>query len=405
MLKQHYDKVLIACCFLFIFTNVGLASTAFSVHQPFIVALEGVGDTGGSLILSTRTLTSLVVMLFVDKYYHFLDVRKGVFIACMFTAGGFFVYSLANTLSLFIAGAIVLGAGYGLGGMVAMTYLANRWFTSGIGGVVGFASMGSGLASIVIPLIIVRVIEASSLSVAFRVEATIAACVGLVVVLLLRNRPSDLGMRPFEGEAGTRKRRVGHDMLPVPAASKFALLAAMAFVGVFSCCGITYLSVLATSSGFDAVFAATLVSAAGIALTIAKYAAGKLFDFIGAPKASAIMFSFAAIGFFLCCFAGTGNSLVIFAGAVAVGAGLSLGTVGISVWSIDLSNPDERSRQIKNCQVAYAVGGFIANTLPGIVKDLVGSYVVSYAAMIVVTIAAAAIILWFYHRYAARSGQ
>jgi len=69
------------------------------------------------------------------------------------------------------------------------------------------------------------------------------------------------------------------------------------------------------------------------------------------------------------------------------------------VWSLDLSNPATREREVKNFQVAYALGGFIANTLPGIVKDLVGTYVVSYAAMVAVTAVAAIIVLRFYRKY------
>lgn len=398
MLKRHYEKVIVGCCFLFIFANIGLASTAFSVHQPYLVALPGIGDTGGSLILSVRTLVSFIAMLVVDRYYRLLDVRRGVTLAGLMTCAGFLVYSMASSLPVFFAGAALLGLGYGLGGMVAMTYLANRWFASGIGAVVGFASMGSGLASIVIPLVVVRVIEASSLSTAFAVEGALAGAVALVSFVLLRNRPSDMGLAPYERDAKARNRRV-HEMAPAPAGERRVLMAAMVCVGIFCCGAMTYLSVLATSSGFSPVFAATLVSMAGIALTVAKFAVGELFDHLGGPRASALMFGFALAGFALACCVGLGSAALIMVAAVMLGCGLSLGTVGISVWSLDLSDPAKREREVRNFQVAYALGGFIANTLPGIVKDLVGSYVVSYAGMLVITAFAAFIILRFYRKF------
>ena len=400
MLKRHYEKVITGCCFLFIFANIGLASTAFSVHQPYLVAMPGIGDTGGSLILSVRTLVSLLAMIVVDRYYRLLDVRRGVFLACLFTCAGFLVYSVAATLPVFFCGAVLLGLGYGLGGNVAMTYLANRWFASGIGGVVGFATMGSGLASIVMPLIVVRVIEAASLSAAFVTEGCLAAAVGIVTFILIRNRPADLGLLPHQGKS-EKARRIRPNK-PAPSFERALLLAAMVMVGVFSCGAITYLSVLATSSGFDAVFAATLVSVAGIALTVAKFVAGKLFDHLGAPLASGVMFGFAMVGFALACLASAGSSLLMVMAAVAMGSGLSLGSVGISIWSLDLSESDNRAKQVKNFQVAYALGGFIANTLPGIVKDLVGNYVVSYAAMLAITALAALIILRFYRKFKVR---
>lgn len=395
----HYEKILVGCCFLSIFANVGLASTAFSVHQPYLVAMDGVGDTGGSLILSARTLASLLVMLVVDRYYRLLDVRRGLLVASVCTMTGFYIYASAQSLPVFMAGAVVLGCGYGFGGMVSVTYLVNRWFKSGIGGVIGFISMGSGLASIVVPIIVVQIIRISSLQTAFFVEGTTAIVIGIGVFCLLRNRPSDIGLKPFEAKGKAASSRIAHGMKPAPPTEHAVLIAAMVCVGVFCCCGMTYLSVLATSSGFDVVFAATLVSIAGATLTAAKFVTGKLFDLLGAPRASAVMFALAAAGFALCCLAGLGSEVVMVAGALLIGAGLSLGTVGISVWSLDMSSPENRSREVKNFQVAYALGGFIANTLPGIIKDLVGTYVVSYAAMIVVVVVAAAIVLRYYRLF------
>lgn len=402
MIKRHYEKVIVGCCFMTIFVNVGLASTAFSVHQPYLVAIPGIGDTGGSLVLSARTLSSLLVMLVVDRYYRLLDVRRGVLVASLCTAGGFLVYSMASSLPPFMLGAVILGFGYGLGGMVSVTYLVNRWFASGVGGVIGFVSMGSGIASIAMPLIVVRIIEAASLQTAFLTESVTAAVIGAVVFALIRNRPADMGIQPYEGKAGASRARRASSMRTAPKGEHAILLAAMTCVGVFCCCGMTYLSVLCTSSGFDVVFAATLVSLGGASLTVAKYVVGKLFDRLGAPRASAIMFGFAAIGFALCCFAGLGSHGLMICAAVMMGAGLSLGTVGISVWSLDMSNPETRAKEIKNFQVAYALGGFIANTLPGIVKDLVGTYVVSYAAMVVVVLAAAFIVMRYYRKFSAR---
>lgn len=399
MIKQHYEKVIIACCFAFVFANMGMASTAFSVHQPYLVAMEGIGDTGGALILSARTFVSLLVMLVVDRYYDFLDVRRGVFLACVFTFIGFVVYSLANSLPVFIAGAVALGAGYGFGGMMAATLLANRWFSEGVGTAVGIASMGSGFASIVLPLIIVRIIEGYSLSAAFLTEAITALVIGVIVVLLLRNRPSDIGLEPHVGKPGRRKPKPRANMRPAPKAEQRLLLAAVAFVGMYCCGGITYLTVLLTSSGFDAVFAASVMSVVGLTLMLAKLVVGELFDHLGSVAASTVMFVLGATGFVMLCFAGSGIAPLMYVAAGLIGVGLSLGTVGVSVWSLDTSDDSNRTRHIRDFQVAYAFGGFVANTLPGIVKDLVGNYVVSYAGMLVLLLAGAFVIIRYYRKF------
>ena len=400
MVKRHYEKIIIGCCFAFVFANMGMASTAFAVHQPYLVAMEGIGDTGGALILSARTLVSLIVMLVVDRYYNFFDVRRGVSIACFLTFVGFLVYSFATSLPVFIAGAVVLGAGYGFGGMVAATLLANRWFSEGVGTAVGIASMGSGCAAIIMPLVVVRVVEAFSLSTAFLVEACIALAVGVIVFLLLRNYPSDLGLQPYKGKPG-KKRMRPHAKLSSPSTpDRWLFLVSVAFVGMYCCGGITYLTVLLTSSGFDAVFAASVMSVVGFTLMLAKLVVGKMFDNLGSVVASAVMFSLGAVGFIVLCFVGTGIAPLMVVAGVFVGIGFSLGTVGVSVWSLETADEEHRTRQIRNFQVAYSLGGFVANTLPGIIKDLAGSYLVSYVGMLVLLVIAAIIILRYYRKYA-----
>lgn len=92
--KRHYEKVICVCCFLILFTNIGLPSTSFSVYQPYLVAIPGVGHAGGSVILSVRTFVSLVAMFFVARYYGWLNCRIGAFVASICVAIGFGLYAL-----------------------------------------------------------------------------------------------------------------------------------------------------------------------------------------------------------------------------------------------------------------------------------------------------------------------
>ena len=397
-MKNHYEKVVCACCFLALFVNVGLNSTSFAVYQPYIVAVPGVGDAGGSAVVALRVLVSLVVTVFVDRYYNALDLRVGVSVATVLTAAGFFVYGFAADLPLFLLGAVTTGAAYGFGGMVATTMLVNRWFKSGIGTVVGVASVGSGVAGIVVPVAAARIIEGHSLSWAFRFEGLLALAVAVVIFAFLRNRPSDLGLAPHEGEGASSSQPKGRSIEGVRLTSRerVLVLAALAMTGAFSMGGIAYLSILFVASGVDAGFAAFLLSVTGICLTASKFVTGELFDRIGTRLASGIMFAVLVAGLVLCCAVPIGPVGIAIAAAICVGAGVSLGSVGLSVWSLELAEPEARVRSIKNCQLAYSAGGFVMNVLPGPLKELTGTYVTSYAIMAVLAATAAAIILFAY---------
>ena len=448
-MSNHYEKVITFCCFLFIFVNIGFPSTSFGVYQPYIVQI--VGDTAAMMVLAVRTLVSLAAIVFVDRYYRLLDCRVGIFVATMLTTAGFIIYSFANGLPLFLLAAATTGFGYGLGGMVGMTTLTRRWYanhTERIGGAVGFASVGSGVASIIIPIAAIHVIENVSLHASFRLEAAIAFTVGIIAFALLRNNPplaqerkspkalaapassTDAPAGPDatllagepnrETQPPSRPRIEASDSATsspenpratAPASSSqtlgahvsrheyHLLILGAVCIGVMCVGGPAYVTVYFTDCGVVPVLAATLLSVQGLCLTVSKYATGKLFDAVGTRRGSAVMFAFATVGLAAMCAVGLGATGIAPVAVVLYGIGLSLGTVGISVWSLELASPANMTRSIKNYQVAYSLGGFVANTFPGPLKELTGSYLCSYAIMLVAAAYAAIVIVGTYVKY------
>ena len=69
-------------------------------------------------------------------------------------------------MSVFYAGAFVAGLGYGLGTMVPVTMMINRWFAEKQGFVLGFASAGTGMATILCPPLITAGLSAGGVSLA-----------------------------------------------------------------------------------------------------------------------------------------------------------------------------------------------------------------------------------------------
>ncbi|MBR5949941.1 MAG: MFS transporter, partial [Actinomycetaceae bacterium] len=276
---KHYERIIAACGFLIMFANIGIPQTSFSVFQPYIVDM--IGDSAGSLIPFTRAFAALLAMFVVDFFLLRFGIRLGVTIASLCTAAAFLIYSYATSLTLFVVAAFVSGIGYGLGGMVAMTMLLGRWFKDKVSTAVGIAAVGSGVASILLPLLSLRLISYHSLTTAFRAEALIAAGIALILFVFLRNSPADIGALPYtapqtEKTTVKKTRRVKQTSGVYPDKRiRYALLVGMAFLGSSAFAGTAYLTVLMTSEGFDPVFAGFLFAAMGAALTISKYVAGK----------------------------------------------------------------------------------------------------------------------------------
>lgn len=435
-LKRHYEKVICGCCFLLLFTNVGLASTSFSVYQPYLVELPGVGHSGGSIVISVRTFVSLIAMFLVARYYEKLDCRRGVTIASFFVGAGFVTYALctSNFVGLCV-GSVLTGLGYGFGGMVASTMLIGRWFKDHVATAAGVAAVGSGVAAVVIPPAVVALESALSLSSAFAAEGLLALVDGTLLYVLLRNKPEDIGLSAYvdpklsqqddiqpetsKGESlqegadqceeackkgpkakftNRNKPKKSNTRISrnLPAKMVPVVFIAMVFIGCVSVGGSNYLAVLFTSEGFTTEYAAFLVSISGACLTLSKLFMGMIFDKVGTCKGSFMFFCLFIAGMLLLCLSDMGNHNFAFSGVVLYSLGLALGTVGISIWSIELAPRGQQVKTIRNFQIAYALGGFIFTFLPGFLMEATGTYLSSYLTLFVMMITAAIIIVGLY---------
>ena len=409
--SKHYHWVVAFCCFLLIFCNVGLPSTSFNVYQPYIVALPGVGDSAGSVVITVRTFVSLLCMFAVARYYELLDCRLGAAIASVFTVACLLLFGFADSFPLLCVASALGGVGYGLGGMVCTTYLIHRWFRTDVGTAVGIAAVGSGVASIVIPVCAEWLIRMFSLSVSFWAEAALAAAIGAVTYALLRDNPSDLGMEPYVNPKWVEKHQdevvhaaSGADVpvdhgVSLPAGPRRAFVFVTMVIGATCVSSANFLGVLLVSEGYDHTFAALVLSTCRLVLTCGKFGMGRIFDIFGGLKGSAIALVTFIIGMVLLCLGAAGDVTFVWVGVVIYAFGLSIGSTGIPIWSLHFSTPDERVKTVRTFQLGYAAGSFLFTMVPGVLKDLVGSYVVSYVIMTAMMAVALAIIVIVYTKY------
>ena len=398
-IKRHYHTIITVCCFLILFLNTGLPSTSFNVYQSYLVRLDGIGDFGGSLIVTIRTFISLIAIFFVNAYYKKVDLRRGILLASFLTAIGFFIYGFADSIEVYCIGSLFTGAGYGFGGLVAVTLLIGNWYRGHVGTIVGIASMGSSVASIVIPIGVAAIISVTALSTAFLSEAVLALVLTLFLLVFLRTSPSDLGLEVTEErttDEGESKEKVHVGVATIAPHQRHLMMVAGFLMGAAAVVGYAYFSVLMSSSGIDLATTAVLTSVLGISLSVSKLTTGWLFDRIGSLVGSAIFFLLLIVGLVCCVLIPVGQVPVAFVAAILFGFGSSLATTGISIWSLELSSDADRMRMVRSLQVAYAFGGFAFNIMPGIIAEATGGYEINYAIFAVFMVVCAILVLGVY---------
>lgn len=403
MKKHHYAWTICAAGTLLIFITMGAVSNAFSIYMPYIRDEFGLTNAQTSTLVTMRLVVAFVCMLLIGKYYDLFNIRVGGSLAAAFGGLTFLIYSFASDFTLFALGAGVSGLAYGFGSMVPVSILMTRWFDDHKALAISICSAGSGLGSIILPPVVTGLLSTLSMPTVFRIEAAFILLCAAVIYLTIRNYPHDMGLTRL-GENRERLKQAAQDIAaprsmkaPITKAVLILSCAGSFLMGAQGNPGIMHIPVLYTSEGFTAVFAATLMSIIGAALTVGKIVFGEVTDKIGGFRSSIIFFILLVLGNGLCCLAGTGNAVLGLTAVAVLGVGYSVSTIGPSIWAGDLSSEMEFPKTMRTFQIFYSLGALITASVPGILADhFSGSYVPAYVMFTAMALIASLLIVAAY---------
>ncbi|WP_432380316.1 MFS transporter [Duganella sp. P38] len=185
---------------------------------------------------------------------------------------------------------IMLGIGSGLTALVLSAVVSNRWFDSRRGLVVGLLTAASATGQLLFLPVGAWLVERYGWRLAVAPVFAACALAAAAVYLLMRNRPSDLGLAPFGAAPGTPV--AAAPALRITLATPFAILAEAArhrvfwvLGGTFFICGLstngliqTHFIALCGDAGLGAVPAASVLAMMGAFDLVGTIASGWLSD-------------------------------------------------------------------------------------------------------------------------------
>ncbi|MEW6269856.1 MAG: MFS transporter [Thermodesulfobacteriota bacterium] len=205
---RHYAWVIVIASLLVEFFGIGFGFLALVASYPYFEALGWSRTTvvfSSTLMIATIAVLSPLTGAYMDRRsIRHLFVAGGLVMAL-----GHALLGIATTPAAFFAGAVVLGVGMAGVTVLPNQVLISRWFASRLGLANGLISAGTVLGGSLSTLVVTVCSEAYGRRTAFLV---LAACVGvvppLIGALVVRDRPSDLGLEPYdEGEPRARAAR------------------------------------------------------------------------------------------------------------------------------------------------------------------------------------------------------
>ncbi|AZG16596.1 MFS transporter [Cupriavidus pauculus] len=283
----HYAWIVASLTFCVMLTTSAALGLPGAFLKPLTAEMGWSTDQVSSILAFRFALFGLMAPFSAILMERF-GIRNVVCAALALIAGGMALATVSTQLwQLFLAWGLMLGVGSGLTALVLAALVANRWFTARRGLVIGLLTASSATGQLAFLPVAAWLIEHMGWRVA--VLPVLAACgtLALVVLGLMRNRPSDVGLAPF-GElpatpATPAAPAPGPAAVPMSWKGPFVVLGEAArtqtfwiLAGTFFICGLSTNGLIQTH--FIALCADFGMSAVPAASALAMMGA---FDFVG----------------------------------------------------------------------------------------------------------------------------
>ncbi len=193
----HYAWVVVAVTFLTMLVTAG----AMGAPGVMIVPLEkefGWSDALISSALALRILLFGLMAPFSAAILNRFGLRPVIVIALGLVVAGFLAsFAMTQYWQLIVLWGIVLGFGTGLTAMVLGATVAARWFTRHRGLAMGLLSASNATGQLIFLPAIAALTERFGWRLALAAMCAMLGVTGVVVALLIRNHPADVGLPPY----------------------------------------------------------------------------------------------------------------------------------------------------------------------------------------------------------------
>jgi sugar phosphate permease len=281
----HYAWIVAGVTFVVMLVTAGVRATP----GLFMVPLEAeFGWSRATISLAIAVNIALFGLIgpfaaaVMDRY----GLRRVVLAAIAILGGAVALSTLMTAAWHFmLLWGVLVGAGTGVTAMVLAAVIATRWFDRRRGLVLGLLSAANATGQLIFLPSLAGVVGSSGWRRAALVVAAAAAAVFVLVAILMRDRPADVGLRPY-GQAPDAPDGSARALAPLAALAMASRTPAFwILAGTFFICGAstngligTHLIAACHDVGISAMRSAQLLALMGIFDIVGTTASGWLTD-------------------------------------------------------------------------------------------------------------------------------
>ena len=174
----------------------GMVLYSFGIFLPYLNEAFGLSTAVGSSFFSLRCVCMAFSFVFAGRLIDTHDARYLTFFGGLVGALGFFLSSYANNVwELYITYSVMVGIGDGFLYILPVTVI-SRWFVKKRALAIGIATAGVPVSGLVVNPLTTWLIESFGYERAL-VYISVIFTVILCSALLVKNRPEEMGLRPY----------------------------------------------------------------------------------------------------------------------------------------------------------------------------------------------------------------
>lgn len=400
--RPHYAWFICLGGTLAIFVSFGLCGNLLSFFVPDIIIERGFTNSQAALLTTVRTFFILPSLFFINPLCDRLGPRRLITIGCLLVSAGYLGLSVCKTFFLSACCTALMGLGYSFGGVVPVATLFVRWFKSHRTLAMGISSAASGVAMLVAPPFLTKIITGYGLDRGFQFMSLLCMALTVITFLLIRNTPEECSMTAYHHHApskGNAKPEREPEYPPhTNAFHNGIIILAVFLVAVPVGIGVTTVPVLLRALNYPEMLVATATSVIGLCMTVAKIIGAEMYDLVGGRLGNYILGGVFIVGLVLLLLSPSHNIPLLFIALVLYGCGIPLGSVSTYQWGSDLYGAEGYAKAVQVFSITYNVGSLTFSAVPGILADhMGGSYMPAFIMFTGIAVVCIVLLQWLYH--------
>lgn len=392
--RSRYHWVIAAVVFLQMIVFGGVLNS-YSIY--LIPITEGLGISRGlySASLVSQTLAVMFSTMATTYLFRHIGYRKTVCGSLIVLGASMLLSSVCQEAYLYIFSKILFGIGYGACHTAGAAWIVKAWFHKHHGTVLGVVTMGTGLGGSLFSVFLTDVMEKLDWRWAHVVSAGLLIAVMLLMLVLLRDRPEMIGLKPY-GDDLEHAKELRHKRKDRtwPGISVEETRRHPAFWMMSGCILVVCICVTGASSvlvphlqdkGYSPMEAAQYQSIYMLALAVTKLLCGWISEKIGGKALGAICVASAIVGLWL--LTDLSSPALTYIAVIIFSVALTMTSVTVPLLSESVFGTETSAGVLGTILGISSLGSVFSSPITNICHDATGSYDPVFKISVLVTLA------------------